>query len=60
MNATFCELRDKEVISVKDGRRLGFISDLEIDLCTGNKREKALTFSTLSGTMSVRTFPQGS
>ena len=35
MNATFCELRDKEVISVKDGRRLGFISDLEIDLCTG-------------------------
>ena len=35
MNATFCELRDKEVISVKDGRRLGFISDLEIVLCTG-------------------------
>ena len=34
MNATFCELLDKEVISVKDGRRLGFISDLEIDLCT--------------------------
>ena len=35
MNTTFCELRDKEVISVRDGRRLGFISDLEIDLCSG-------------------------
>ena len=35
MNCTFNDLKDKEVISVVDGRRLGFISDAEIDLCTG-------------------------
>ena len=35
MNCTFNDLKDKEVISVVDGRRLGFISDAEIDLCSG-------------------------
>jgi YlmC/YmxH family sporulation protein len=32
----FCELRDKEVINVCDGKLLGFIEDLDIDCCTGN------------------------
>ena len=30
-----CNLRNKEVINLCDGRRLGFISDLEIDLDSG-------------------------
>jgi len=30
-----CELKDKEVINLCDGRRLGYISDFEIELCTG-------------------------
>lgn len=30
-----CELRDKEVINICDGRRLGYISDFEIELCSG-------------------------
>ena len=30
-----CELRNKEVINLCDGRRLGFVSDLEIDLDSG-------------------------
>lgn len=29
------ELQMKEIISIVDGRRLGFISDLEIDVKTG-------------------------
>ena len=32
---TFCELRRKEVINICDGARLGCISDLELDDCTG-------------------------
>ena len=30
-----CELKDKEVINLCDGRRLGYISDFIIDLCDG-------------------------
>ena len=30
-----CELRMKEVINICDGKRLGFITDVEIDSCTG-------------------------
>ena len=30
-----CELRDKEVINLCDGRRLGYISDFELELCSG-------------------------
>lgn len=30
------ELRCKEVICVSDGRRLGFISDLEVEIPSGN------------------------
>lgn len=30
-----CELREKEVINICDGQRLGFIEDLEFDLCKG-------------------------
>ena len=29
-------LREKEVINVKDGARLGFVGDVEVDLDTGN------------------------
>ena len=34
-NTTFCELREKEIINICDGARLGCICDLEIDDCTG-------------------------
>ena len=30
-----CELREKEVINICDGKRLGCIVDLEFDVCTG-------------------------
>lgn len=29
------DLRDKEVINVCDGKRLGYISDVEFDVCEG-------------------------
>ena len=29
------ELRDREVINICDGRRLGFVCDVEIDICSG-------------------------
>jgi len=32
---TFCELRDKEVINVITGKRLGFINDIELDASCG-------------------------
>ena len=32
---SFCELKNKEVISVCDGRRLGYVTDIEIDLDCG-------------------------
>ena len=30
-----CELKEKEVINVCSGRRLGCIADVEINICTG-------------------------
>lgn len=35
MKFTFSEMKEKEVIHVGDGERLGFVSDLEIDTVTG-------------------------
>ncbi len=35
MNCSINELRSKEVINVSDGARLGFVSDVEIDLENG-------------------------
>ena len=38
MQTSYCcinDLRDKEVINTCDGRRLGFVTDVEIDLCAG-------------------------
>ncbi|MGF7144785.1 YlmC/YmxH family sporulation protein [Anaerotaenia torta] len=31
----FCELREKEVINCRDCVRLGFVCDIEFDVCTG-------------------------
>lgn len=33
--ATVEELKEKEVINIKDGARLGYITNLEIDTCNG-------------------------
>lgn len=30
-----CDLKEKEVINICDGARLGFVEDVEFDLCTG-------------------------
>ena len=30
-----CELRQKEVINIKDCQRIGFVADVEVDLKTG-------------------------
>lgn len=38
MNRMSCclgDLRDKEVINTANGRRLGYVTDVEIDLCAG-------------------------
>ncbi len=35
MTYTFSDLKEKEVIHVGDGERLGFVSDLEIDAVSG-------------------------
>lgn len=35
MLARTSELRSREVVSISDGRRLGLISDMEIDVATG-------------------------
>lgn len=35
MKCRFSELRCKEVVNTADGCRLGFVEDLELDLCDG-------------------------
>ncbi len=30
-----CDLKEKEVINICDGERLGYVEDVEFDLCTG-------------------------
>lgn len=35
MNCRIIEMRNKEVISLKDGTRLGCVCDVEIDTCSG-------------------------
>ena len=35
MTNRFQELRDKEVIHVCEGTRLGYVNDLVVDICTG-------------------------
>ena len=32
---TISSLRDREVISICDGKRLGYVCDAEVDLCSG-------------------------
>ncbi len=36
MHEKFSELKQKEVVNVADGRRLGYVSDLVFDPLTGN------------------------
>lgn len=31
----FSDLRDKEIININDGKRLGYICDIEVDMETG-------------------------
>lgn len=31
-----CELKQKEIINCKDCERLGYVCDVEFDVCTGN------------------------
>ena len=38
MALRFSELRCKEVINVSDGARLGYVSDLELDISSGQIR----------------------
>lgn len=52
MITKFCKLREKEVINICNGKRLGFISDAEIDVNTGKilriivpKNSKCFSFS---------------
>ncbi|MBQ1441793.1 MAG: YlmC/YmxH family sporulation protein [Clostridia bacterium] len=33
MNCRIVDLRNKEVINIKDGARLGYVSDVEVDTC---------------------------
>ena len=35
MESTVAELRDKEIISVSDGSRFGYVGDVEVELETG-------------------------
>jgi len=35
MICTFSDLRDKEVVNVRDGKRLGYVCDAEIDCGSG-------------------------
>ena len=35
MNCRMIEMRNKEVININDGTRLGVVCDVEIDTCTG-------------------------
>lgn len=30
-----CDLRQKEVINIRDCQRLGYVADIEFDVCTG-------------------------
>ena len=32
---TICDLKQKEVINIKDCKRLGFVGDVDFDICTG-------------------------
>lgn len=38
MESRVTELRDKEIINIRDGCRFGFVGDVEVDLETGRVR----------------------
>ncbi len=35
MKCTLTDLRSKEVVNMSNGTRLGYVTDIEIDTCTG-------------------------
>ncbi len=35
MKCTLTDLRSKEVVNMNNGTRLGYVTDIEIDTCTG-------------------------
>lgn len=35
MGCTIADFRDKEVVNICDGRRLGYVVDVEFDICSG-------------------------
>ena len=47
-NTTFCELREKEILNICDGARLGCICDLEIDDSTGTICSIAVSYTHLT------------
>lgn len=51
---TFSELKNKEVINIRDGCLLGCVSDLEFDLCTGDIRAIVLPGNGLLASLSSK------
>ena len=47
-----CELRQKEVINICDGQRLGFVEDMEFDLCKGKIQKLLFKNSSQRGRIS--------
>ena len=51
---TFSELRNKEVINIRDGSLLGCVSDLEFNSCTGEIRAIVLPGNGLLASLSAK------
>lgn len=52
--STFSELRNKEVINIRDGSLLGCVSDLELNACTGEIRAIILPGNGLLASLSAK------
>ena len=51
---TFSELRNKEVINIRDGSLLGCVSDLELNSCTGEIRSIILPGNGILASLSAK------